>query len=98
MATETSTRRGGSWLTADPGSSAGTATGEDAIFTPERLTDEHRLMAQTTEAFVANEVLPRLDELEAKDWQLARALIRRCGELGLLGINEPEEYGGLDLD
>ena len=98
MATETSTRRGGSWLTADADSSAGTATGDDAIFTPERLTDEHRLMAQTTEAFVDNEVLPRLDELEAKDWQLARALIRRCGELGLLGINAPEEYGGLDLD
>ena len=90
MTTATSTRPGGSWLldTAD----------DDQTFTPERLTDEHRLMAQTTEAFVENEVMPRLDQLEAKDWQLARALIRRCGELGLLGINAPEEFGGLDLD
>jgi alkylation response protein AidB-like acyl-CoA dehydrogenase len=90
MTTETSIRRGGSWLLEAP---AG-----EGIFSPERLTDEHRLMAQTTEAFVENEVMPRLDELEAKDWQLARTLIRRCGELGLLGINAPEEYGGLDLD
>jgi alkylation response protein AidB-like acyl-CoA dehydrogenase len=68
------------------------------IFTPERLTDEHRLMAQTTTEFVTSEVLPVLDRLEQKDWQLARSLLRRCGELGLLGIAVPEAYGGLDLD
>ncbi|HWN39309.1 MAG TPA: acyl-CoA dehydrogenase family protein, partial [Gammaproteobacteria bacterium] len=43
-------------------------------------------------------MLPVLDRLEQKDWQLARALIKRCGELGLLGIAVPEAYGGLDLD
>jgi len=43
-------------------------------------------------------VLPSLERLENKDWQLARQLIRRCGELGLLGIDAPEKYGGLDLD
>ena len=48
--------------------------------------------------FVESEVLPVLDRLEQKDWQLARALIKRCGELGLLGIAVPEAYGGLDLD
>lgn len=67
-------------------------------FSPERLTDEHRLMAQTTAEFMDGEVLPNLDRLEQKDWTLARALLRRCGELGLLGINAPEAYGGLDLD
>ena len=55
-------------------------------------------MAQTTSEFVESEVLPVLDRLEQKDWQLARALIKRCGELGLLGIAVPEAYGGLDLD
>jgi alkylation response protein AidB-like acyl-CoA dehydrogenase len=55
-------------------------------------------MAQTTAEFIDTEVLPKLDQLETKDWALARKLIRRCGELGLLGVNVPEQYGGLDLD
>ena len=83
-------RKGGSWLLED--------TPAADVFTPEKKSDEHRLMAQTTDEFIANEVLPNLEKLEAKDWQLARLLIRRCGELGLLGINVAEEYGGLDLD
>jgi alkylation response protein AidB-like acyl-CoA dehydrogenase len=68
------------------------------VFTPERLTDEHRLIAQTVTDFVTNEVLPALDRLEQKDWGLARQLVRRCGELGLLGIDVEEAYGGLALD
>ena len=68
------------------------------VLAPEGLTDEHRLMAQTTDEFVDTEVLPNLDRLEQKDWTFARQLIRRCGELGLLGVDAPEDYGGLDLD
>jgi alkylation response protein AidB-like acyl-CoA dehydrogenase len=86
----TSLRKGGSWLLED--------TASADVFTPEQLTEEHRLMAKTTTDFVDNEVLPNLGRLEEKDWELARRLIRRCGELGLLGIPVPEEYGGLDLD
>src|SRR6186713_191114 len=82
--------RGGSWLLEE--------TEASDIFTPEQLSDEHRLMAQTTTEFVDSEVLPMLDRLEQKDWQLARSLLKRCGELGLLGIAVPEAYGGLDLD
>ena len=82
--------RGGAWLLED--------AVEEALFTPEQLSDEHRLMAQTTDEFVDAEVLPNLERLENKEWQLARQLIRRCGELGLLGIDAPEKYGGLDLD
>src|SRR5258705_6265449 len=55
-------------------------------------------MAQTVEEFVDNEVMQNIDQLDAKDWKLARSLVRRAGELGLLGISVPEEYGGLDLD
>jgi alkylation response protein AidB-like acyl-CoA dehydrogenase len=81
--------KGGSWLLEEPPSE---------IFTPEQLTDEHRLMARTTDEFVDAEVLPNLDRLEHKDWALSRTLIRQCGELGLLGVDAPEAYGGLDLD
>ncbi len=82
--------RGGSWLVeaVDPAS----------VFTPEKITEEHRLMAQTTSDFIVNEVLPRLDQLESKDWVLLRQLIRTCGELGLFGVYVPEVYGGVDLD
>jgi alkylation response protein AidB-like acyl-CoA dehydrogenase len=68
------------------------------VFTPEKLSEEHRLMAQTVEEFVAAEVMPNIDQLETKDWKLARTLVQRAGELGLLGISVPEQYGGLDLD
>ncbi len=70
----------------------------DSIFTPERLTDEHRLIGQTAAAFVDHEVLPQLDRLEQKDWEVARQLVRRCGELGLLGVDAAETYGGVGLD
>ncbi len=56
------------------------------------------MVARTTDEFVGAEVLPNLDRLENKDWELSRHLIRRCGELGLLGVDAPEEYGGLALD
>jgi len=82
--------RGGEWLLqgSDPAS----------VFTPERTTEEHRLIAQTVADFVDNEVLPVLDRLEEKDWDLARQLVRRCGDLGLLGVDVAETYGGVELD
>jgi alkylation response protein AidB-like acyl-CoA dehydrogenase len=83
------TIRGGQWL-------VGAEAGE--VFTPERMSDEHRLIAQTAAEFAEQEVLPVLDRLEAKDWSVARQLLRRCGELGLLGVSVPEEYGGVELD
>jgi len=89
MDTEQTDQKGGSWLLDDEPAT---------IFTPEMLSNEHHLIAQTTDEFINNEVLPNLDKLEAHDWSLARTLVRRCGELGLLGANVPEQYGGLDLD
>ena len=88
--TETKVLRGGEWLLQ--------ATDAEAVFTPERLTDEHRLIAQTAQEFVDAEVLPKLDQLEQKDWALARELVKRGGELGLLGVDVPEAYGGVGLD
>jgi alkylation response protein AidB-like acyl-CoA dehydrogenase len=88
--TDTKILRGGEWLLQ--------ATAADGVFTPEQLTDEHRLIAQTAQEFVDAEVLPKLDQLEQKDWALARELVRRGGELGLLGVDVPEAYGGVGLD
>jgi alkylation response protein AidB-like acyl-CoA dehydrogenase len=82
--------KGGAWLLEE--------TPAESVFTRERLTDEHRLIAQTADEFMDNEVLPSVDRLEQKDWQLARALVRRAGELGLLGVDVPEAYGGVELD
>ena len=70
----------------------------DEIFTPEDFTEEHRMIAETTRQFVDNEVIPRLDELEKHDWKLARELIKKAADLGLIAANIPEEYGGLGLD
>jgi alkylation response protein AidB-like acyl-CoA dehydrogenase len=88
--TETTVLRGGEWLIQ--------AADADAVFTPERLTDEHGLIGRTAQEFVDNEVLPKLDRLEEKDWALARDLVKQGAELGLLGVDVPEAYGGLGLD
>jgi alkylation response protein AidB-like acyl-CoA dehydrogenase len=88
--TAPSTLRGGEWLL-QPSSS-------DSLFTPEKLTDEHRLIGRTAQEFVQNEILPVLDTLEQKDWELARRLVQRGGDLGLFGVDVPEAYGGVGLD
>lgn len=71
---------------------------KDDVFTPEDFTDEQRQIGDTTEQFVLNEVLPHRDEIEHHDLPLTVELMRKCGELGLLMIDAPEEYGGLELD
>src|SRR6266849_2092785 len=72
-------------------------TPED-IFTPEDFTEEHRMIAETTRQFIDNEVVPHIDDLEHHDWKLARDLVKKAADLGLIGANIPEEYGGLGLD
>jgi len=70
----------------------------ESIFTPGDFNEEHRMIADTTRQFMDAEVLPRITELESKDWKLARELVKKASELGLVGANIPEEYGGLGLD
>jgi alkylation response protein AidB-like acyl-CoA dehydrogenase len=70
----------------------------EEIFTPGDFNEEHRMIADTTRQFMDAEVLPRIPELENKDWALARALVKSAADLGLVGANIPEEYGGLGLD
>src|ERR1044071_6325793 len=68
------------------------------IFTPEDFNEEHRMIADTTRQFMDAEVLPRINELESQDWNLARSLIKQAAELGLVGAGIPEEFEGLGLD
>ena len=70
----------------------------EEIFTPEDFSEEHRMIADTTRQFIDNEVYPHIDELEQHDWKLARELVKKAADLGLIGANIPEEFGGLGLD
>jgi alkylation response protein AidB-like acyl-CoA dehydrogenase len=89
-ATSESTVKGGAWLIEE--------TDPATVMTPEKITDEHKLIQRTASDFVKGEVLPANERLEQKDWALQRELIKKCGSLGLFGTNIPEAYGGVDLD
>jgi alkylation response protein AidB-like acyl-CoA dehydrogenase len=69
----------------------------DDVFTPEDFDQEALLLAQTTREFVANEVEPVMDRLEAKEEGLMVGLLKKAGEIGLLCTDVPEQYGGLEL-
>jgi len=70
----------------------------EEIFTPADLTDDQKLVGQTAEEFVTKEVLPLAHELEQHKEGLMPALLKKAGELGLLGGGVPEAYGGSGLD
>ncbi|HLR81234.1 MAG TPA: acyl-CoA dehydrogenase family protein [Bacillota bacterium] len=82
--------KGGAFLVED-------LTGDDVI-TPEDFTEEHHMIAKTTEDFVEGEVVPLIDQLENHEFEHSVELLKKAGELGLLSADIPEEYGGLALD
>nr|WP_281249672.1 acyl-CoA dehydrogenase family protein [Geothermobacter hydrogeniphilus] len=75
-----------------------TETGCEDVFTPEDFTDEQRQIGETTEQFVANEIAPHIEEIDGGNFDLVVEGMAKAGELGLLMIDAPEEYGGLELD
>ncbi|MFL6275339.1 MAG: acyl-CoA dehydrogenase family protein [Blastocatellia bacterium] len=81
--------KGGEFLTTD--------LAPEDIFTPEEISDEQRMFARTAEEFLRKEVIPREDEIYAKNYATHRELMRKAGDLGLLAIDIPEAYGGLGL-
>src|SRR5437773_7126702 len=83
-------KKGGSFLIEE--------TAAPDIFTPEDLTEEQTMIRDMTEQFVEDEVLPQVEKIEHQQWDVTVGLLRRCGELGLLGIEVPEKYGGEKLD
>ena len=70
----------------------------EEVFTPEEFTDEQKQIGETTEQFVTNEILPHLEEIDNQNFDLVVEGMSKCGELGLLMLDAPEEYGGLELD
>jgi alkylation response protein AidB-like acyl-CoA dehydrogenase len=93
MATATLTKpaaKGGSFLLESP------LPGD--VFTPADLTDDQKLIGQTAEEFVVKEVLPLAKDLENKKPGLMAELVKKGGEVGLMGGGVPEEFGGAGLD
>lgn len=68
------------------------------IFTPEDFTDEQKMVYDTAYGFVKDKILPVMDRLEEKEPGLSEQLLLECGELGMLGLEVPEEYGGFYMD
>src|SRR5690606_8050753 len=67
------------------------------VLIPEGVDDELSMFAKTAATFVQREIIPDFDRLEALDYQLSREKMVKAGELGLLGIEVPEEFGGLGM-
>lgn len=80
-------QKGGGWLLEVP----------ERVYTPEDFDESVKEIARTTRTFVEREVLPLLERMEHGELELNVPLMRKAGELGLLAIDVPEEYGGLDL-
>lgn len=68
------------------------------VVTPEDFNEEQRMIGETTEEFVKTEILPRDEEIEHLNYELTADLLRKAGEVGLLGADVPESYGGMGLD
>ena len=73
-------------------------TDAEDVFTPEDFNDEQKQIAETTEQFVTNEIVPNIEEIDNQNFDIVIEGMKKCGELGLLMIDAPEEYGGLELD
>jgi alkylation response protein AidB-like acyl-CoA dehydrogenase len=69
-----------------------------SIFIPEEWNEEQKMMADTCRDFLNSEVFPNLDRIDALEPGLMPSLLDKAGELGLLGISIPEQYGGFGKD
>jgi len=69
----------------------------EEVFTPEDLSEEQRQIAKTAVEFTDKEVMPVADQIEAKNFAVTKPLLQKAGELGLMGVDVPEEYGGLEM-
>lgn len=88
-ATEVKLQKGGAFLMEE-------ATPE-TVFSPEDFGDELRMIGQVASDFVENEIAPNIEKMEKLEPGLSEDLLRKLGDMGLLGIEIPEEYGGTDL-
>ncbi len=90
MTTQTKSTQGGEFLIKE--------TDAQDIFIPAEFTEEQRMMAQACQDFIDTEITPHVQEIDSmKDPDLVPAIFKKAGELGLLGITVPEEYGGMGM-
>ena len=68
------------------------------VFIPEELNEEQLMIAQTCRDFMEAELYPHIDQLDSPDIALMKSILKKAGELGLMGIALPEEYGGFGQD
>src|SRR5690554_752084 len=68
------------------------------IFIPENWDEEQKMMADMCREFIDKEVMPNLDRIDEQEEGLMESLIDKAGELGLLSVSLPEDYGGLGKD
>ncbi len=72
-------------------------TNSEDIFTPEDFSEEQKMMRDSVKEFVDREIWPNKERFEHKDYALTEEIMKKAGELGLLGVAVPEEYGGLGM-
>lgn len=68
------------------------------IFSLEELNEEQKMLRDSIKEFIDKEVVPNRERFEHKDYALTEEVMRKLGEMGVLGIAVPEEYGGLGMD
>lgn len=68
------------------------------VFIPHEWDEEQKMIAQSCSDFMAQEVETKLDEMDAMQEGLMPSLLKKAGELGMLGISVPEQYGGFGKD
>jgi alkylation response protein AidB-like acyl-CoA dehydrogenase len=69
----------------------------ERIFTPEDFTEEQKMMKESVQDFIDREVWPHKPRFEQKDYAFTEEIMKKAGEMGLLGIAVPEAYGGLGM-
>ncbi len=67
------------------------------IFIPEEWSEEHKMIASSSKEFLEAEIYPNLDRIDNMEEGLMSSLMDKVGELGLLGLSIPEEYGGMGM-
>ncbi|MBN3521244.1 acyl-CoA dehydrogenase family protein [Algoriphagus lutimaris] len=91
MATLAKSIKGGEFLVRE--------TSAHEIFIPEEYTEEQKMMALACQDFIDTEITPKIEEIDSmKNPDLVPSIFKKAGELGLLGISVPEEYGGMGMN
>ncbi|MES2837676.1 MAG: acyl-CoA dehydrogenase family protein [Bacteroidota bacterium] len=90
METKSTKTKGGEFLIKE--------TNAQDVFIPENWTEEQLMIAQSSRDFLEQEIFPNLDRIDAQEEGLMLSIMKKAGELGLLGLSNPEEYGGFGKD